>query len=586
MMTTSTDTFINKHIGRYEIRERIGSGGMARVFKAWDTNLERPVAIKILHDHLTEDPNFKERFEREAKLVAGLNHPNIVQIYDYDFIDFNSQMLSYMVMPFIPGKTLKEVLEETAARGERIEYKQILSVMLNLTSALSYAHARGMVHRDVKPANIMFNEHGQAILTDFGIARLSEGAQLTQEGATIGTPTYFAPEQAVGKPVDARSDLYALGIILYEMLAGTPPYNDENSVSIILKHLNAPIPSVSERMSMNDVELDHFIFKALAKEPKDRFQTAEEFAAHLTPLLSKSGTSAARPIQTAPRDIGSVTQPIPTSTSTASGLTTLPPTTTSTQAIPQRSPLNILAFVVAVLALLIALALVFAQRSQPIPTSNPDNENHISSMTSNRDVYFLSTFSADDTNNSNWPVTTEGSILRQVSPDGFYQLQNQLRNTAATSIYNNDFIYQDGTITIEATLDENSPPDSDYGIVFRYMDDLNYNVFAVDGQGRFGIWSLASGVWHELRDAEKQWSKSDFVNPIGQKNQITVTFVGDHLIGSVNQENYSHICWRSSDWLSQSGNGCRCHCKCGYCPRRSHRPVSGNNRNGRGSYTD
>jgi serine/threonine protein kinase len=529
-MTTSTDTFINKRIGRYEIRERIGAGGMARVFKVWDTNLERVVAVKILHDHLTQDPTFKERFEREAKLVAGLNHPNIVQIYDYDVVDFNGQMLSYMVMPFIPGKTLKEVLEDLAAHSERMSYDQIRAVMLDVSSALSYAHDRDMVHRDVKPGNIMFDEHGKAILTDFGIARLKMGAQLTQEGATIGTPTYLSPEQAVGNTVDARSDLYALGVILYEMLAGTPPYVDENSVSIILKHLNAPIPAISEVMSVNDPELDALIYKALAKNRDDRYQTAHEFADDLSRVLGKSPQSSAKSAQVTPKLEIAHTQPItPPISRTGQVVTTLTPPASS------RSPLTVLAFVIAVLSLLIALSLIFIQRLQPA------EEPHVASMTGNKDVYFLSTFSSDDMTTSGWPQSTEGSILRQITTDGFYSFQNQLRNTAATTIYNPEYVYQDATITTEGTLQQNSPPDSGYGIVFRYKDDLNYNVFAVDGRGRFSIWSLVDGTWSELRGASENWTHNDFVKPLGQKNQLTVTFVRDHLLGSVNQQTVADV---------------------------------------------
>jgi serine/threonine protein kinase len=533
-MSTSTDTFINKRIGRYEIRERVGTGGMARVFKVRDTNLDRMVAVKILHDHLTTDPTFKERFEREAKLVAAMNHPNIVQIYDYDTVNFDGQLISYMVMPLIPGKSLKDVLEEHAQRNEHMEYSQLLGVMVNLTDALAYAHARGMVHRDVKPGNIMFDERGQAILMDFGIAKLKEGVQLTQEGATIGTPTYLSPEQAVGSPVDARSDLYALGVILYEMLSGAPPYEDENSVSIILKHLNAPIPSISQAMSVNDPDLDDVIFKALAKEPDNRYQTAEAFAEDLKRVLSKD--SPPQRAQTVSKLEASYTQPLTPPVSHIAPTRAAIPTSSITTVTPH-SRLNILTLLVAVLALLIALALVLAQRAQ---TGTAD-DSHVSSMTGNKDVYFLSSFDASDSTTVGWPQTSEGSILRQITPDGFYDFQNQLRNTAATTLYNPEYTYQDATITLEGTLTASSPPDSGYGIVFRHTDELNYNVFAVDGRGRFSIWSLSNGTWSELRGAAENWTHSDFANPIGQKNTLSVTFAGDHLIGSVNHETLADV---------------------------------------------
>src|SRR5690242_6725532 len=146
---------LNGQLDRYELRERLGSGGMARVYKAWDTNLERLVAIKILHEHLADDPTFKERFEREAKFIAGFNHPNIVQVYDFAIVNRNGVPLCYMVMSYIPGQTLREYLEEAEAKGQRIHHERIRELVNDLSSALGYAHTRGMVHRDVKPGNII-----------------------------------------------------------------------------------------------------------------------------------------------------------------------------------------------------------------------------------------------------------------------------------------------------------------------------------------------------------------------------------------------------------------------------------------------
>ena len=253
-------------IDRYELRERIGSGGMARVFKGWDTTLERLVAIKILHDHLADDPSFKDRFEREAKFVAGINHPNIVQVYDFNVIDRDGYPLYYMVMSYVPGKTLRETLEEMAQSGKRLSQQRILDIMLNLTDALGYAHAQGTVHRDVKPGNIIFNENEQAVLTDFGIARIAQSSRLTQDGVSTGTPTYMSPEQASGQAGDVRSDLYSLSVILFEMLTGSPPYDDEGGLSVMLKHLNSPVPLISDVLGTPNPKLDLFIQKALAKK--------------------------------------------------------------------------------------------------------------------------------------------------------------------------------------------------------------------------------------------------------------------------------------------------------------------------------
>ena len=530
-MSTVTDTFINKRIGRYEIRERIGVGGMARVYKAWDSNLDRTVAVKILHEHLAEDSTFKERFEREAKFIASLNHPNIVQVYDFSVMDFGGQMISYMVMPYIAGKNLREMLEETCARGERLGHDRIRDILLEVAAALNYAHNRGMVHRDVKPANILFDEHNHAVLSDFGIARLAEAAHLTQEGATVGTPTYISPEQASGLPVDARSDLYALGVILYEMLAGEPPFSADTNLSLILKHINEPVPSISERLSVNNPDLDVLIYKAMAKNEDDRYQTAQAFADALVSVFGGdssivSKASGSGKIETA---VPLVTAAMPAS-STAK-LDTLPVQHPGMM----RTILGIAAFVLAIIALL-AVIVLFAQRPTETPLATEPTAQ-ISSMTGDESGYFVSSFSADDPTNAGWPQVDNASVIRQITPEGFYRFQSDLVSSAVTSIYDPGALYTDGTITLEGTLDESSNPNSAYGIVFRFEDERNYNVFAVDGLGRYSIWELRNANWRELRGLESErWTPSDFVNKQGQSNQLTVSFYGDQIIAAVNQE--------------------------------------------------
>lgn len=515
-MTTSAD--LSNYIGRYQILERIGAGGMARVYKAWDTNLDRSVAIKVLHDHLAEDVTFKERFDREAKLVASLSHPNIVQIYDYGMIDQPSRMLSYMVMPYIAGQTLKDVLDELAHQGKRLERKRILSIMLNLTEALSYAHARGMVHRDVKPGNVLFNEQGQAVLMDFGIARLAQSAQITQEGATVGTPAYLSPEQAAGLPLDSRADLYALGIILYEMLTGAPPFTGESTLSIILKHLNEPVPSLADRAGITNPDLEAIILKALAKSANDRYQTADEFAAELNRVLGGSMT------------------PVPANKATQSTVSLDASTVRSVVQPPmaKKQPDRLTRAVIGVSAAVVVLLVgLFIVTRTPAPaTITP--ETTISSMTGDEGTYFTSSFAPDDLTNSGWPQTAEGSVLRQITADGFYRFENRMPRAAATSIFTPNYTYEDGTITLEGTLDVDSPPTSGYGIVFRYVDVKDYHVFAVDGVGRYSIWRLNDGTWTELRGADENWTASNFINPAGKSNQLTLSFFGDHLVGSVN----------------------------------------------------
>jgi eukaryotic-like serine/threonine-protein kinase len=221
---------LGTQLGRYDLRERLGKGGMASVYKGWDANLERSVAVKVLHDYLVEDKDFRDRFEREAKLVASLDHPNIAQVYDFEIAERAGQPIYYMVMKYIPGKSLRALMEDDAHSGERLTLTEVSNVMSGVCNALQYAHQRGMVHRDVTPGNILFDEQGRAVLADFGIARIVASQRVTQSGMTSGTPLYMPPEQGLGEAGDHRSDLYSLGVILYEMLSGKPPFDAESAV--------------------------------------------------------------------------------------------------------------------------------------------------------------------------------------------------------------------------------------------------------------------------------------------------------------------------------------------------------------------
>jgi serine/threonine protein kinase len=525
--------FLNTRIGRYEIRERIGSGGMARVYKAWDSNLDRPVAIKILHEHLADDPTFKERFKREAKFIASFNHPNIVPIYDFDTLVRDEQALFYMVMPYIPGKTLKDVCDDLAAQRQRMSHEQVLSIMLNLTDALGYAHARGMVHRDVKPGNILFNERDQAVLTDFGIARLVEGSNLTQDGVTTGTPAYMSPEQATGQPVDKRTDLYALGIILYELLAGQPPFADDGSAAVLLKHLNTPVPSITKYLGIDNPQMEMVIAKALAKQPEDRYQSTQELAQDLKHLFGVQDTA----VQTASlptKSITSTTKPVTAPVET--------PTAPAHPVRAHRSPLGLFAIGMTVLALFATIGLLSRQSSE----SAPNSPSSVESMTGDDSLYFTSTF--DDPEDSHWSQGGNNLLVREITDDGFYRLLNQSPREAVTSIFDPAYTYTDSTITMEGMLETGSQPASAFGIVFRYIDENNYNVFAVDGAGRYSIWVREDGQWRELRG--ERWTPDDSINRIGEANRLTVEVVGNHFVGSVND----HILADVTDDSISSGN--------------------------------
>ncbi len=271
------DAMIGKTIGRYRIVEHLGRGGMAEVYKAHQASLDRYVAIKLMHTFLADEQEFLARFEREAKVVATLRHPNIVQVYDFDV----DQGVYYMVMEFINGDTLKARLQALEARGEWVSLDDAVRIVLAVGSALRYAHERNMVHRDVKPANVMITLDGQVILTDFGIAKIVSMSNLTASGAMVGTPSYMAPEQGMGQPGDERSDIYSLGVMLYQLVLGRLPFDADTPLAVVLKHINEPLPL--PRLLKPDLPdaLNAVILKSLAKDPNERYQKVAEMLADL-----------------------------------------------------------------------------------------------------------------------------------------------------------------------------------------------------------------------------------------------------------------------------------------------------------------
>ncbi|MFH8472284.1 protein kinase [Streptomyces sp. NPDC018000] len=260
--------------GRYRMTHRLGRGGMAEVFAAEDVRLGRTVAVKLLRSDLAEDPVSKARFTREAQSVAGLNHHAIVAVYDSGEDVVGGQTVPYMVMELVEGHTIRDLL----LNAEAPPPEQALIIVSGVLEALAYSHQHGIVHRDIKPANVIITDSGAVKVMDFGIARALHGAQstMTQTGMVMGTPQYLSPEQALGKAVDHRSDLYATGCLLYELLALRPPFTGETPLSVVYQHVqDIPVPP-SEVLAAVPPELDGLAMRALAKDPDDRFQSAEE----------------------------------------------------------------------------------------------------------------------------------------------------------------------------------------------------------------------------------------------------------------------------------------------------------------------
>jgi serine/threonine-protein kinase len=264
-------------LGRYHLLEQLGEGGMAAVYKAFDTSLERTVAVKVILPGQQHSEKFLQRFRREAKALASLSHPNIVKVLDFGEQDG----LPYLVMEFIPGGTLKPRL------GSPIPWQEAARLLSPVARALEYAHQQGIIHRDVKPANILIDEHGQPKLSDFGVAKVLEGEEtldLTGTGVGVGTPDYMAPEQGYARSVDKRADIYALGNVFYEMVTGRKPYRADTPMAVLLMKATEPLPRPSEFVPGLPEAVEYVLIKALARKPEDRYQNMGELAALLEGL--------------------------------------------------------------------------------------------------------------------------------------------------------------------------------------------------------------------------------------------------------------------------------------------------------------
>lgn len=277
--------------GRYKIIDKVGSGGMANVYLAEDLILEREVAVKMMALDFQEDQNNYRRFQREATSTTELTHPNIVNVYDVGEGDH-----PYIVMEHIDGLDLKEYIQE----HHPIPYKKVIHIMQQVLNGIAYAHANGVIHRDIKPHNILIDNEGNIKITDFGIAVALSQNSITQTNSLLGSVQYISPEQARGNMVTKQSDIYSLGIVLYEMLTGSVPFEGESAVSIALKHFQTPIPSLHEFDSRIPQALENVVLKATAKEPRDRYESVREMAKDLETALSPDRRDEAKFI---PKDL-------------------------------------------------------------------------------------------------------------------------------------------------------------------------------------------------------------------------------------------------------------------------------------------
>jgi serine/threonine-protein kinase len=339
-------------LGGYEIRALLGSGGMASVYRGFDPNLQRPVAIKVLASAAAAIPGFAERFRQEARLIANLRHPHIVQVYDFG----EQQGLTYMVQELLPGPTLEQYMADLAARGTPLPPAKVVKIISQLASALDAAHAAGVIHRDVKPGNALWNATGALVLTDFGIAKnIITPNNQTQAGLVMGTPAYMSPEQAQGLTLTPASDIYALGVVLYELITGKVPFEGTTPMGVVLQHIQSPPPPLHPHRPDVPPEVEAVVQRALDKEPGARFASASAMAQALQQAWPVTPRGAAVAINDQPTQIwsnGSVAAPpvqvaaVPARSSAAPGPTPRPDPVPAVQASPgaavRRPPLVLL----------------------------------------------------------------------------------------------------------------------------------------------------------------------------------------------------------------------------------------------------
>jgi serine/threonine-protein kinase len=314
-MSAFADSLIGTTLGGYTVRRLIARGGMGMVFEGYQESLRRGVAIKVLYPHLSDEPSFRERFQREAQAIAQLRHPNIVRVIDYGF----QGAYHFMVMELVNGASLRERLLKLHEEHRQMPADEALHIVEQVGAALAYAHARGYLHRDVKPGNIMLDEDGGILLSDFGLVKLADGASLTATGGIVGTPEYMAPEQALGEnDIGMAADQYALGVVAYELFVGRVPFNAPTPVSLIQKHMTEPPPSPRSIMPWFPVHLESVLLRSLAKDPAARYASVAEFVAELQRAMDE--TTAPMP-QVHPNSPG-----VPTSMAAAPGSLSRVPT--------------------------------------------------------------------------------------------------------------------------------------------------------------------------------------------------------------------------------------------------------------------
>ncbi|MBI3159678.1 MAG: serine/threonine protein kinase [Chloroflexi bacterium] len=531
----------------YTIVEKIGKGGMATVYKAYQPSLKRDIAIKVLSPYYAElDPTFRQRFAREAQAVAKLRHPNILLVIDYG----EQEGFGYLVMEYVPAGTLKELID---AHGLALPH--IATLIGQVAGALDHAHEQGIIHRDVKPSNILLPKPDWALLTDFGLARMVAGSSaLTQSGLTVGTPAYMSPEQGSGHVVDHRSDIYSLGVMLYEMVVGSVPYTAETPMAVVVKHIVEPLPALHTAGPDIPEELQAVILKAIAKDPDDRYQSAGELAAELNEVAQ------AHPDWNAP-DPGQRRAERTTRILPGENKRTSPAATRRARPTPKKKKdtalpvlgglfgalIGILLFVGLATAgffgyrayqaanatatptltptptLTLTVTLTPTATLEPTPTTAPTRTPAPTLATGT--LLFADDFSDPE---SGWDRTRDREGVTDYFEDGTYHIS--IIDPQYIWWANPSLDFENVVVEVDATLVGGSV-DNGFGIICSYINEDNFFYGAVSSEGFYSFWQQAAGDWNTLGDGEQ---RSPLIPTDGSSLRLRLECVGDTMTLYVN----------------------------------------------------
>lgn len=508
-------------IGRYEIKSEIGRGGMATVFHAYDPRFKRDVAIKVLPAEFLHDPTFRARFDREAQIIASLEHPAIVPVYDYG--EENGQ--PYLVMRFMTGGTLSDRLKKGP-----LSLSEAAQILSRLAPALDEAHNRGIVHRDLKPANILFDSNDEAYLTDFGIARLTAATTSLTGSAILGTPAYMSPEQARGDPdIDGRSDIYSLGAILFEMLTGKQPYQSTTPMGVVLKHLTEPVPNLRDFYPDLPVESQAIISRAMAKDRQQRFSTAREMAS-AQEALARGQPNLRTPVQDKQN-------------STVGQTRQLKPVASSGRKIPiwlwVAGGIVALAVFCGALALLVAGGALLTgspSMTTEAPASIPSTVGTTESLVTPA-PQLSSTFEDDFSDpSSGWEPGSHVSSRTGYDAGGYRFFIDQA-DTMDWATPGLDFT----DVRLEVAADKIAGADDNlFGVLCRYVDENNFYLLGISSDGYYNIGKYQQGKYRVIGQEEGQ-GFNQAIHQGKTRNHMRAECIGTTLTLYVNDTNVASV---------------------------------------------